>query len=75
MDEIDEDLVISEELAAAISRPIGSIANEDKLICELEGLEVETKFTVTTPNSTTDDEGDQQIRNENIRISEYRDFY
>lgn len=46
MDEIGEGLAISDELAAAISRPIDSVADEDELMSELMDLEAETKLTL-----------------------------
>ena len=43
MDEIGEGLAVSDELSAAIARPIDSVADEDELMNELLELEGETK--------------------------------
>lgn len=46
MDEISEGLAVSDEVAAAISRPIDQVADEDELMSELMELEAEKKSEV-----------------------------
>lgn len=49
MDQIADDLAMSDELNQAISRPIGDVADEDDLMAELEQLQADSIKTPELP--------------------------
>ncbi|PAV84242.1 hypothetical protein WR25_16561 [Diploscapter pachys] len=52
MDQIADDLAMSDELNQAISRPIGDVADEDDLMAELEQLQADSVKTPELPESS-----------------------